>query len=138
MGRVFMTFWVVLFLVVLALGVWVRVAPSDPGRWHISPVGKSEGIGQGSALMRVPDGKLSDLNDIASATPRTRVLAGSVADGMITYITRSALWGFPDYTTVAVEGDDLVLFARLRFGRRDLGVNAKRLQDWRARLEAGQ
>ena len=45
---------------------------------------------------------LAAIDAAARATPRTRVLAGSVEAGMITYVTRSRLWAFPDYTTVAV------------------------------------
>jgi hypothetical protein len=42
---------------------------------------------------------LARLDEIALATPRTTRLAGSPDEGRITWITRSALWGFPDYTT---------------------------------------
>jgi uncharacterized protein (DUF1499 family) len=138
MGRSFMVFVVVLVLVFLAVGVWVRFAPSDPVRWHVRPVATQDRINQGSAVLRISHQSLLDLNKIALSTPRTRVLAGSVQDGMITYITRSAFWGFPDYITVAEQGDDLIVFARLRFGRSDFGVNEKRLKDWRGRLQAGQ
>ena len=48
---------------------------------------------------------------------------------MITYVTRSALWGFPDYTTAIAQPDDrggtyLILHGRARYGASDLGVNA--------------
>ena len=67
---------------------------------------------------------------IIRATPRTSVLAGSVAEGRVTYITRSLVWNFPDYTTVQQKGDYLLIFARLRFGGSDLGVNRKRVSRW--------
>lgn len=92
---------------------------------------------EGGALRVVqagPDG-LARLDKVARATARTRVLAGSVEEGMVTYITRSAVIGFPDYTTVRQEGDTLTLFARLRFGRSDFGVNAKRADAWLAAIQ---
>lgn len=125
-------------LAVLAFAAYVRLAPSDPARWHALPEGVAEGNGTGYALRRIeatPD-TLAALDAIARATPRTQVLAGSVEDGMITYVTRSAVMGFPDYTTVAREGESVVLYARLRFGQSDLGVNAARLDRWLAALAA--
>ena len=75
---------------------------------------------------------------IATATPRTHRLAGSPEAGRITWITRSRLWGFPDYTTAQVTqtptGPRLDIHARLRFGRSDMGVNAARLHAWLAQL----
>ena len=59
--------------------------------------------------------------------PRTSVLAGSVDTGRITYVTRTQWMGFPDYTTVEQQGETLKLYARLRFGRSDFGVNAVRV-----------
>jgi uncharacterized protein (DUF1499 family) len=58
------------------------------------------------------------------------LLAGSAGEGMITFQTRSQLWGFPDHTTVAVQGDLLVIYGRLRFGKSDLGVNRARIAGW--------
>ncbi len=126
-------FWMVLLLVVLGFGAYVRLAPSDALRWHVSKKGAENRDFAGGAL-RVVEGDLAALDAIARAAPRTRVLAGSVGEGMVTYVTRSALWGFPDYTTVWQEGDSLHLYGRLRFGRSDLGVNRDRLERWLAQL----
>ncbi|MEM6578920.1 MAG: DUF1499 domain-containing protein [Pseudomonadota bacterium] len=127
---------VVGLLGMLALAAYVRLAPSDPARWHVLPEGVEEGRGAGYALRRIEAGPdtLATLDEIARATPRTNVLAGTVEDGTITYVTRSALMGFPDYTTVALEGDTITLYARLRFGASDMGVNAARLEAWLAAL----
>ena len=64
------------------------------------------------------------------------MLAGSVEQGMITYVTRSIVVGFPDYTTVLQNGDQLVIYARLRFGRSDFGVNHARIKRWIDALQA--
>ncbi|QFT96225.1 hypothetical protein FIU85_02810 [Roseovarius sp. THAF8] len=127
---------VFLVLALIALGVYVRLAPSYAEDWHDMPNGLEPGDGPGHAVRVVPDDgdTLERLDGIIRDTPRTTVLAGSVEEGMVTYITRSALWGFPDYTTVARQGGQIVLYGRLRFGKSDMGVNAKRLDGWLARL----
>lgn len=66
--------------------------------------------------------------------PRTKRLVGTPSEGQVTYITRSKTIGFPDFTTVkAIPGPDgtrLAVFARLRFGREDFGVNRARVEGW--------
>lgn len=129
-------------LLLSGLFCYIRLAPSDPARWHTDPAtGQS---GPGSHALRQsyalpPAELLARLDAVALATPRTTRLAGSPESGRMTWITRSRFWGFPDYTTAAATpngagGSDLALFARLRFGRSDFGVNAARLALWRARL----
>ena len=132
---------VLLVVLVLAVGlaVYVRVAPSDPDRWHVMPDGVTDRDLDGGA-MRVVDageGGLSRLHEIITDTPRTTVLAGSVEEGMITYVTRSKVFGFPDYTTVQQSGGKIRLYGRLRFGTSDLGVNAKRVDGWLNRFRQG-
>lgn len=136
-------FWF-LCLLFVGLCVFIRFAPSDPAKWHIDPLSAADPGEAGVLLLPgqgAPVGNLSDLDDIALQTPRTTQLAGSLQEGMITYVTRSKGFGFPDYTTVRAipKGDgtsDLGIFARLRFGRSDLGVNAARIDGWVKALEA--
>jgi hypothetical protein len=130
-----------LMLAVVAFAAFVRLAPSDPARWHVAPVADGPPgqvvAGEGWASLRLAgDGAalLARLDAVALATPRTTRLAGSVEEGRITWITRSALWGFPDYTTAEAGAGGVALYARLRFGQSDLGVNAARLRDWLSRL----
>lgn len=125
---------------VAALMAWVRLAPSDPARWHGALTFTKDEDKDGGAIRVLPvenqNSVLAALDRIATATPRTQTLAGSVEEESITYVTRSTFWGFPDYTTItAVEGR-VILFARLRFGQSDFGVNKKRLDDWISQLEA--
>ncbi|MDP3196540.1 DUF1499 domain-containing protein [Tabrizicola sp.] len=134
-----------LLAAVLVFAVCVRLAPSDPARWHVAPAAEGPSgtvsAGEGWASLRLEAGDaralLARLDAIAIASPRTTRLAGSVEAGRITWITRSALWGFPDYTTAEARADGLYLYARLRFGRGDMGVNATRLRDWQAALTGG-
>ena len=77
---------------------------------------------------------LGKLEARALATPRTRLIAGSAEEGLLTFQTRSLLWGFPDYTTASVTDGTLVIYGRLRFGRSDIGVNKARILGWLASL----
>lgn len=131
-----MVVWVLVGAVV-ALGVYIRLASSDSAQWHIPLTATADTDMQGGVIRIVETGPegLARLDDIAQATPRTTVLAGSVDEGMITYITRSKVIGFPDYTTVQQDSDTLRIHARLRFGRSDFGVNRNRVDEWLAALQ---
>ncbi|MCA0904853.1 DUF1499 domain-containing protein [Ruegeria marisrubri] len=126
-----MVLWAVIALV-LGLGAYIRLAPSAPAQWHIAPVAEVDQDLPGGVLRVVATGPegLQKLDRIARATPRTSVLAGSVDEGMITYVTRTKWIGFPDYTTVRQDSDTLRIHGRLRFGRRDFGVNKARVDGW--------
>jgi hypothetical protein len=145
---------VLLILSAVGLAVWVRFSPNDPARWHVDVAGSGDptpgACAQAVNAMRgaarvsclVPGGPaetLARLDAIALASPRTIRLAGSADSGRITWQTRTALWGFPDHTTAqatATEaGTRLDIFARLRFGGDDVGVNAARLKAWLAALQ---
>ena len=165
---------IVLLVLVTGLMGYVRFAPGDAARWQVRPaevVPQSAGWrnwvlyapGQTGAVQPMPGGAyaaaffpdlaaedlLSRLDAIALATPRTRRIAGAVSEGLITWQTRSAVWGFPDYTTAEVEphkgnatildqgnGSMLYIVARQRFGRADFGVNAARLTGWLQALKS--
>jgi len=128
---------------------YVRLAPSDAARWHVDPgtgtvaactaVEATRSSGRVTCLVpEDPASLLARLDGIALATPRTTRLEGSAETGRITWITRSAVLGFPDFTTAQVaptpEGTRLDILARPRFGAYDWGVNAGRLSGWMARL----
>lgn len=125
-----------LFLLVLLMA-YIRLAPTNTARWHQLPdvTGPGDTSEEGGFLavrrITAPAAEvLKAVEQRALATPRTRLLRGSVDEGMMTFQTRSLIMGFPDHTTVAVRGDLLVIYGRLRFGRSDLGVNRARIADW--------
>ena len=126
---------IILVVAIVGLLVFIRMAPSDPDRWHAMPDNVSD-RDLDSGAMRTLEGDLAALDRVIRDTPRTQVLAGSVSDGMITYVNRSRVFGFPDYTTVRQEDDMLEVYGRLRFGKSDLGVNAARLDGWLRQLQA--
>ncbi|WP_425043917.1 DUF1499 domain-containing protein [Primorskyibacter sp. S87] len=130
--------WILLAVVVVVLG-YIRLAPSDPVEWHVAPKGdESRDYGRGVlwVIETGPDG-LEKLDEIAQSTPRTTVLAGSVSEGLITYVTRTPTMGFPDYASAQQDGNTLKIYSRSRFGRSDFGVNRAKVEGWVDALQAG-
>jgi len=138
-----------IFQIAIALligaAAFIRLAPSDPAHWHTDPgtipvraCGDLTTTQSGARVtclrLEDPTTLLANLDSIALASPRTTRLAGSAETGRITWITRSFLWGFPDYTTaqatITPAGARLDVVARQRFGGSDWGVNAARLAAW--------
>lgn len=140
-----------LLLVVLAglavMGAaWIRLAPSDPARWHEDPRLVTRPSSPNAHLLRLVGGDdVPPVFNLSAQDLATRVhdvaladgailLAGSVGTGHMTFLSRSRLMGFPDYTSVLIEpageGAMLLAFARARFGHSDLGVNRARLERW--------
>lgn len=126
----------VLVVGVLAFAGWVRVAPSDPARWHVTPP-VAKDTDRPGGVIRVVAADFAALDRVIRSEPRCTVLAGSVDEGRVTYVLRTALWGFPDYATVEQQGDKLVIWSRLRFGKSDMGVNKARVSRWLAELVRG-
>lgn len=131
-------------LAALGFSAFVRLAPTDAARWHVSLAASPRSIkpndaaaypGAGAPDLALPPAALAQrIADIALAEPRTAWVAGSVAEGQMTFVQRSALWGFPDFITVEVlptaTGSTLRIWSRSRFGYSDMGVNAARLERW--------
>lgn len=135
-----MKFLALILLAALGFGLWVRLAPSDPARWHVTAGEAGDRDFAGAAIRTVPagPGDMARLDRIIRATPRTTHLAGSPEEGRVTYITRSRLWGFPDYTTIEQRGGAILIHGRLRFGTSDMGVNRARVTGWITALQQGQ
>lgn len=140
---------VIAFGVIALLGAvaFVRLAPSDPAVWHLDLTGAERALPRNAHVFCIrPDNRygsvtgdplalLERLDGIAMATARTEHFAGSVEEGRITWVTRSALIGFPDFTTAQVmAGPSLCVLARNRFGGGDMGVNAARVGSWAQEL----
>lgn len=139
-----------LLVIVIAGMAYVRLAPHDTARWHLDPRRVARPATPNFHLLRMVDGDApAPLFNIAPKPLAERVhaiatadgatlLAGSVAEGHMTYLSRSRLMGYPDYTTVLIEpagdGSMVTAFARARFGHSDIGVNRARLEAWVAQL----
>ena len=138
-------------LAVVCFSAFVRLAPVDPARWHVTLVDHPASIKPNDATAYVaggdlaapiysepPEVVLARLEALALAEPRTRLVAGSAGEGRLTLMQRSALWGLPDFitaeTTATPEGTRLQIWSRARFGFSDFGGNRARLERWIAAL----
>lgn len=142
---------VVILLLLVALIAWVRLAPIDVARWHGDPlnapisdlggwvVRPEDGQATAPVWAVPPEQALAAFAAVAEAAPRTRLLAGTVAEGHVTFVQRSRLWGFPDFISVralpAPGGSTLAIWSRQRFGKGDMGVNRERVERWLAQLD---
>ncbi|HUF56682.1 MAG TPA: DUF1499 domain-containing protein [Thermohalobaculum sp.] len=135
----------------IGVAVVMRVAGSDAGAWHV-PLTTAERPGAPNDFLAAtpgytaatPDLKLEPgdgdaewlraLDAVAMAEPRVERLAGGPAEGRITWVQRSAVFGFPDYITAEARGADRAVWSRARYGRNDFGVNRARVERWLARL----
>jgi hypothetical protein len=133
--RMMSFFWVVV-LVFVGLQAYIRFVPSDAANWTVDANADAPGTypkeGGFKVVAKVDgdaDAILGAFDTSMMAQPRTQKL-GAV-DGQQIYVTRSLLWGFPDYTTAALSDDQTraTFYSRLRFGKSDMGVNAKRLRE---------
>lgn len=128
--------------VIVAAIVYVRLAPDDTASVHIQAEPRVPGnyptSGRFLAVRQItaaPEDVLRAIMQAAMDSDRTKALAGSVDDGVVTFVTRSKLMGFPDYTTVSIiqvdtvenAGPLLMIDARSRYGQNDLGVNKARV-----------
>jgi hypothetical protein len=132
--RMMSFFWIVV-LVFIGLQAFVRLAPSEAENWTIDANADVPGAYPTAMGFKVvapiekePNALLDAFEEAILAQPRTHKL-GTVK-GQRIYVTRSLLWGFPDYTTAAVSDDQTraTFYSRLRYGKSDMAVNRKRLK----------
>ncbi|MFK7916591.1 MAG: DUF1499 domain-containing protein [Ilumatobacter sp.] len=146
---------VVIAVLVAGLSVMTRRAEVKPSEWHIDPT-TAPPTGNPNWYRVTPDSAPADrdaerdgsapiftadvaalaaaFDAVALADARVEVIAGSAADGFVTYMQRSALFGFPDFISVKFvevsNGSSLAIFSRARDGKSDLDVNNKRVTRW--------
>lgn len=132
---------IVVVLLIVALMAYIRLTPLPAARFHKRGPDKTVGeqvvpIGFEVVLPLTddPQAQLAALDRIILNSPRTRRLAGSLADGHLSYVSRTAFWGFPDITNVWIGANGVHIRGRQRFGGKDFGVNATRIRGWVARL----
>jgi uncharacterized protein (DUF1499 family) len=131
--------WLCLAVIVLVvLQAAVRLAPVEAKRWHVDPFEVDDPKDGGVLIVHETTLSEADamarLTAIASAEPRTQRIGGTEANTWQTYQSRTLFWGFPDYTTLKTRTSkgktQIAIFARLRFGRKDFGVNGRRVEAW--------
>ena len=129
-----MKFALLLLALVLAVPIITRLWPVSADKWHVDPFSAPK---VNARFCPEPGSRFADsapslepLAAVADNWPRTTRLAGSVADGRITWVTRSRIMGYPDVTTAEVRDGQLCIVARQVIGSQDWGVNAERLNQW--------
>ena len=138
-----MTKTAIIALVVLAIAgtLFVRLAPSDPARWHVDPSTTQPGkkpnyhLIAGRDTITLPfsaDETARRIHALLIARPRIENIAQSDDGHWATYVERSQLIGFPDYLSFKVDpraGEStLTIYSRSRFGYSDLGMNKARVE----------
>ena len=148
-----------LFLAASVAYYVINNASHESARWHLDParVARAEtpndflaalpGATEAATDTEVPvfaeppGALLARFDEIARGQPRVETIAGSLEEGMITYMQRSRYVGFPDYITVKAvavgEGASLIVYSRSRYGHSDLGVNGQRVTDWLGAIAPG-
>jgi hypothetical protein len=125
-----------LLVLVVALALWVRLAPSDPARWHVDPATTADpttpNFARVDRVVALPPAEVAArIAAMASAEGAVR-LAGD--DTHATWIARTRLMGYPDYVSLRLTpeagGTRIQALSRSRFGQGDMGVNAARLARW--------
>jgi uncharacterized protein (DUF1499 family) len=76
---------------------------------------------------------------LIAAEPRIVTLRNETQQRRVVLLQRSAVFGFPDIVTVEIVAlgpgrSSLMLYSRARYGRRDFGVNRRRVEAWLDRL----
>ncbi|WP_334192563.1 DUF1499 domain-containing protein [Pararhodobacter sp.] len=135
-----MTLLALLVVCLIALGLgfaaYVRLAPSDPERWHVDPLTAPDPTSPNFAridrLVALPSAEAAALIAGRARAEGAVVLAEDGAG--TTWIARTALMRYPDYVSIRLipegEGTRIVAFSRSRFGYGDRGVNRARLARW--------
>ena len=146
----------------------IRTLGHDADRWHVDPINAPRPstanafrAGDGPAALfdrdvpvyRVDSAALSAAWDrMVDEQPRVEIVQDDrltdeqQVEGLVTYVQRSRLFGFPDYVTVrfvpagafedGTPASTLVIFSRSRLGQSDFGVNKKRVTSWLDDLES--
>ncbi|MEJ6388242.1 DUF1499 domain-containing protein [Gymnodinialimonas ulvae] len=140
--RILLALLVLIGAAVVAGAIYFRAAPLDPAALHVDPAEVTPPATPNFALMVGSAGHFIQAEPEVVATRIAAVadadgaelLAGSVAEGHVTYVVRSRIMGFPDVVSLRWVGQDggtqLDIFARALYGTSDLGVNTRRAQAW--------
>ena len=130
-------------LSLLSATLWVRLAPSNPARWHVDPATAPDpprdNFARAERTVPLPPAEVRSRLDAIARAEGAEPLTSD--DALVTYVARTRRMRFPDYVSIRLDdaGDGttrLQAFSRSRFGHSDHGVNAARLRRWVRKLEA--
>lgn len=134
--KLFAAFLLCLVLVPLGLVVYVRLAPSDPARWHVDPLTAPDPdwphFARVDRVVAQPPAIVAQSIARVASIEGAELLAGDGQFG--TWIARTAIMAYPDYVSIRLipdgAGTRIVALSRSRFGYSDGGVNRARLGRW--------
>ena len=118
------------------------VRPSSPNTALAAPAGSTPPPDIITPHYKITKQDLFALvQDVASAQPRTYQAALYPDQLQVHYVSRSAVFNFPDLIMVQVqqegpEGSGLIMYSRSVYGQSDLGVNRKRVETWLVALQS--
>lgn len=121
----------------VALTAYVRSVEVDMTQFHVTLEFDQPSTGSNFAARLIQPSsqeQFDRLITLIEASPRITILNADTEQNHLTYVTRTALVGFPDVITVSLEGDILRILSRAYFGPYDYGVNTKRVDAWLASL----
>jgi uncharacterized protein (DUF1499 family) len=118
----------------------VAAKPSTPNSYRVGPDGTTEPDAL-APTFSLSSAELAAQFDAIARGAGSGVVGGSAAEGHVTYVQTSGLFGFPDYVSVKFMEIDatnstLAIFSRSRLGQSDLGVNKKRVEAWLGQLSS--
>lgn len=133
--------------------LYIRFSPMSEERWHVDPATAERPSTPNAFLQRDENGDApalilsatpeevgAALERVLSTAPRVSRLAGRASDGLVTYVQRSRIMGYPDAISIRLSPQGnatrVEVFSRSRFGYGDGGVNAARVSRWMTRLQA--
>ena len=130
---------------------YIRFAKPNESNWHVDPELVSRNDLRNSFLINskssnfffyaVPVKELYQELYTIFEEDRCQRVFGDIEDGLITFVCRSRLFGFPDYVSIRFREletgvSTLSVFSRSRFGIYDFGKNKKRVNNWLQQLKS--
>ncbi len=155
-----MVFVIIPVLAAVVIGIGIRLGiekgKDDPAVWHVDPLTSAtpktpnwhrvvpadatvDRHAERDAHPPTYEVSATELgaafDAVAVGDDRVEVLAGSAAEGHVTYVQRSRAMQFPDYVSVRFidvpdGGSTIAIFSRARYGQKDFDVNKKRVERW--------
>ena len=137
-------------LICLLLVAYIKLSKVEQSIWHLDPDSITNVNINNSFLLNYANKGTKTFNLEVNAlfnilnniiiNDNCEKVFGDINLGLITYVCRSKVFGFPDYVSINFKNLDinkssLSIFSRSRFGRNDFGKNKQRIQKWLTELK---
>tara|TARA_B110000305_G_C19214571_1_gene527563 strand:+ start:100 stop:546 length:447 start_codon:yes stop_codon:yes gene_type:complete len=137
-------------LICLLLFAYIRLSKVEQSIWHLDPdsitninINNSfllNYANKGTKTFNLEVNALFNILNNIIINDNCEKVFGDISSGLITYVCRSKMFGFPDYASInfknlGINKSSLSIFSRSRFGRYDFGKNKQRIQKWLTELK---